>query len=1158
VSEDFDPPKEFDDYVILRELGRGQMGRVYLAEDAVLARPVAIKFIASVDPDLTARQSFLMEARAAARIQHPNVVSVYRVGELDDRPYIVSELIRGKSLRESFPLPAGDVLGIAIDLARGLAAAHRRGVVHSDIKPSNAMVTEDGVAKLVDFGLAHVIQEGAEDAGVIAVGTPDYMAPEVLKGRAASRRSDIYSFGAMVCEMVTGLPPGDTPDLAKLDPQLARVVARCLESDPELRFASGEELREALERLQQSRAFAIRVDENPYRGLRAFNADHRGLFFGRGLEVGGALERLRTESMLIVTGDSGVGKSSLIRAGVIPAILDGALGGARTWEAITFVPGRRPLVALAAALGDPTIAARVLEDAEALPRELYRRANDRGIVLFVDQMEELVTVGDPAEVAALEAGLARLSEGSSHVRLIATVRADFLSKIANLPRLGPELARLLFFVSPLPSERLRDVITGPAGVTGFTFESEDMIGKLVDATANAGGGGLPLLSFALAELWEARDRDQRVIKASALDLMGGVAGALARHGDATIASMPALERAAARRVLLRLVTSLGTRVRRSSDELAVGARSALDELVRGRLVVVHDGEDGASYELAHEVLVRGWPTLRDWLEADAEASACRERVAASAAEWLRAGRGRDQLWIGPRLVEATSLEDSQLTALEKEFILASLGGMRRRIWMLRAAALSVVVFIAAGVAIQRYVASHRLADTVAEEVTAARIVLEEAHVSDQLQRSLATSAYARFDRGQSGEDLWTKVLAARSSAETAYRLASSNVEAALAKDPTRGDVRATLGGILYDRAVLAEAVHDLDGRDEMISRMAAYDPEGRLRTRWTHGGVLEVDAPGDVVVEPLDLHIHGPTTLDPGSYIVRVGDVREPVVIERDGHVALKIDLPKIPAGFVYVPAGSFLFGSSADEDTRISFFQTVPIHSRTIGAYFIARTETTIGDWIGYVEAQPGAVMPSQPAKMTGALAITPDRGHYKIAMQPMQRVYTAGWDEPLVYPGRASHAAQDWRKFPVTGVSATEGEAYAAWLDRTGRVRGARMCTELEWERAARGADGRSYPGGDRAGDANVDVTYGRDLLGPDEVGSHPGSISPFGVEDMSGNAFEWTRGEHPGEYVARGGSYYHDRKTANVTNRYVLDKSVHDATLGIRICTALPEQQ
>src|SRR5581483_5312288 len=157
----FEPPEEFDDYVIVRQLGHGATGQVYLAEDSVLARPIAIKFIGA-DPDPAARQRFLMEARAAARIQHPNVVSIYRVGELGDRPYLVTELVRGTSLADvARPMPWPRALALAIDLARGLAAAHRRGVVHCDIKPANVMVTEDGTAKLVDFGLAQVLREGS-------------------------------------------------------------------------------------------------------------------------------------------------------------------------------------------------------------------------------------------------------------------------------------------------------------------------------------------------------------------------------------------------------------------------------------------------------------------------------------------------------------------------------------------------------------------------------------------------------------------------------------------------------------------------------------------------------------------------------------------------------------------------------------------------------------------------------------------------------------------------------------------------------------------------------------------------------------------------------------------------------------------------------------
>jgi formylglycine-generating enzyme required for sulfatase activity len=147
-----------------------------------------------------------------------------------------------------------------------------------------------------------------------------------------------------------------------------------------------------------------------------------------------------------------------------------------------------------------------------------------------------------------------------------------------------------------------------------------------------------------------------------------------------------------------------------------------------------------------------------------------------------------------------------------------------------------------------------------------------------------------------------------------------------------------------------------------------------------------------------------------------------------------------------------------------------------------------------------------------------------------------------------------QDWSKLPVLGISATDAAAYAAWLARTGQLPGARLCSELEWERAARGADGRSTPTGRvlEGDDANISaMTYDLDLMGPDEVGSHTASASPYGLLDTAGNAFEWTAGERAGTYVARGGSYYHDRKTADLSNRNQSSGVLRDPTAGTRVC-------
>src|SRR5689334_5657046 len=148
------PPDEFEEYRLVRLLGRGAMGEVYLARDSLLERSVAVKFVrGATDP--VARARFFEEARAIARLQHPNVVAIFRIAEVAGHPYLVSEYVRGRPLDQlDRPAPARQVLEIALDLARGLAAAHRCGVLHRDVKPANAILSDDGRAKLLDFGLA--------------------------------------------------------------------------------------------------------------------------------------------------------------------------------------------------------------------------------------------------------------------------------------------------------------------------------------------------------------------------------------------------------------------------------------------------------------------------------------------------------------------------------------------------------------------------------------------------------------------------------------------------------------------------------------------------------------------------------------------------------------------------------------------------------------------------------------------------------------------------------------------------------------------------------------------------------------------------------------------------------------------------------------------
>src|SRR5262249_92637 len=165
-----------------------------------------------------------------------------------------------------------------------------------------------------------------------------------------------------------------------------------------------------------------------------------------------------------------------------------------------------------------------------------------------------------------------------------------------------------------------------------------------------------------------------------------------------------------------------------------------------------------------------------------------------------------------------------------------------------------------------------------------------------------------------------------------------------------------------------------------------------------------------------------------------------------------------------------------------------------TTDAYLIGTTEVTLAQWMAFVDSLPAAErarrLPNAPPKIgvSGALHVEPAPAGWRFTFQPMARVYTAACGQPPHSTGRARHDVEDWRNFPVTGITADDAEAYAAWLRSTGRVPGARLCSEMEWERGARGADDRVYPSGNDANvDANFDQTYGRDLLGPDEVGSH-----------------------------------------------------------------------
>src|SRR5687768_4339878 len=276
------PNTKLGRYEIRSKLGAGGMGEVYQGRDTQLGRDVAVKVLptsVSTDPDRLRR--FEQEACAASALNHPNILIVHDIGVHDGTTYVVSELLEGETLRRCIggtPLGQRRAIDYALQIANGLAAAHDKGIVHRDLKPDNIFITNDGRVKILDFGLAKLTQlDGNQsqtdvptrrvdtDPGVV-MGTVGYMSPEQLKGRVIDQRADIFSFGAILYEMLSGrrafyaqsaaetmsaILREDPPELwhanTNVSPTLERLVNRCLEKNPEARFHSASDLAFALE-----------------------------------------------------------------------------------------------------------------------------------------------------------------------------------------------------------------------------------------------------------------------------------------------------------------------------------------------------------------------------------------------------------------------------------------------------------------------------------------------------------------------------------------------------------------------------------------------------------------------------------------------------------------------------------------------------------------------------------------------------------------------------------------------------------------------------------------------------------------------------------------------------------------------------------------------
>jgi eukaryotic-like serine/threonine-protein kinase len=716
------PGVRINQYEMIKMIGEGGMGTVYLARDLRLGRRVAIKFLQSNQRELT--QRFLVEARATARCQHENIVVIYEVGEHAAAPYMVLEFLNGKPLTSQIKsggkLPYSRAVEIMVATLKALECAHGQGIVHRDLKPDNIFVTDGGTIKVLDFGIAKVLEAGQSapnaSGGIrmpsplelatgsnssltrhgTIMGTLKYMSPEQWGiGVEIDRLSDIWACGVLLHRLITGrhpLHPLDgnqlvvtamlelpMPSMAEAAPpdcprELIHIVDKCLYKQKEMRWQSAAELLRALEPfLPGRRAVELQIDESPYAGLSSFQETDAGKFFGRNREIAAMVTRIRDRPMMAVVGSSGVGKSSFVRAGLVPALKRSG----EQWETIVTRPGRKPMDALAAIvaplIGTASNLADEMAEQQRLADKLRKepghlghvlrgraRRDSRRIMLFVDQFEELYTHADPAERAAFTACLAAVADdATSPLRVVLSIRSDFLDRVAEDQAFLAELMQGLFFLNQPNREGLREAIVQPAELAGYSFEIATIVDDMLDHLSST-PGALPLLQFAASKLWETRDAGRRMLTQTSYQAMGGVAGALASHADRVIQELGSHKAPLVRAILLRLVSPERTRAIVPLDELRDLSREVgevqrlIDQMVDARLLVVQtlEGGKGTTVEIVHESLIQNWPTLRRWLDETQEDAAIIDQLRTAARQWHAKGRSSDLLWRGDTAEEA--------------------------------------------------------------------------------------------------------------------------------------------------------------------------------------------------------------------------------------------------------------------------------------------------------------------------------------------------------------------------------------------------------------------------------------------------------------------------------------------------------------------------
>ncbi|MEH2390136.1 MAG: caspase family protein [Nostoc sp.] len=406
-------------------------------------------------------------------------------------------------------------------------------------------------------------------------------------------------------------------------------------------------------------ALSVVSEESPYRGLQAFDKEHAKFFFGRQKVVSLIQQKLTQANFLPIIGASGSGKSSVVRAGLIPVL---EKNGWRILEPI--LPGVQPLAELKRAFTQLFERTEIREisafiDTEGLSTVIYRLTGSERCLLVVDQFEEIFTLGSQEEERQrfIEL-LTQVSQGQ--LAIVTTMRADFLEYCLNYKSLTQLIQEQAVYMPPLVGAELEEAIASPANLQGYQLE-RGLLGTIQQEVVGQEKGCLPLLQFALTELWEQRDRQAHQLTVAKFKELGGVIGALERHAEKLYVSFTEQPQAWVKRIFLKLVRTgaegKDTRQRQPKQELLSLAREKPDEeqvikqviekLIQGRLIVTYtEAKEEVWIDLAHEALIDGWRRLREWRQQDRDLRQLSDRLADALQEWLH--KEEDEKYLMPR------------------------------------------------------------------------------------------------------------------------------------------------------------------------------------------------------------------------------------------------------------------------------------------------------------------------------------------------------------------------------------------------------------------------------------------------------------------------------------------------------------------------------